>query len=825
MRKYLFLLIPAISAGGLCEKCDPMFIGSCEGDMTCHDDFKICISKSSSFDPNSCREISSDVFNTVCPDRCDSIRERCKLITVDGQSTPTCVCRTQFHYSKVSRTCVTDEEDPQCTSDNNCGRNQKCDLETMSCVCKQGYMTDRNNPEDCVQQCGSHMTLDFDAAITKKIEPSLVSDQDDGGEIIVFWEKRRLWWRCRKYKKINPTDLACYWSTCFCKDCFIGTKNTRLGYSPADGDISIPIGRRRRNAEENRIVEIEGSQQEDDNTVRFRPNICDPDATCMTRSLLNSTLNHCKCNEGFTGNGVRCYNVERCQDYCNEHIPGSSCHGHDETNWSCKCPPESVLVHDNNGNKQCVIRPICAEGCPKHAFCDREDDRCQCQLPYEMGRNGRCNLGEYDNNLHDTEEENEDKLSLVVQNSCQFVLCSKNAHCDFNRHREPICVCDDGFTGTDGRNCRKESATCFFGSCRAKGEIGSYPDFLVDHGKQCGDEGLNLRCGEEGCCECADDFVDADSNASNGCEAYESPCDNGTDDCREDAVCVDFLEETIPYDESLQCKWHYRRDEYPHKCCRVWSYDRQVCRSHYEETNMDPLGMPMDQWPTACCESWFIIGSGSDSLTTDQHYTCNETTTISPTTTVQTTTQFDPEKECPFTDGTGKKELVQWKGKDNGVIIAHSDDSAIIKFNYFNTAAAYDLVNGDYIGFLGIPRKLCGSDVLNKINDGTVQMSFNDFGAFYDFQHKYLRTDKEHSVLMIQIFRTKVEGERDLPGFGDRKDQVWIALSGLKNVDWGPKDWKTCLTSIQAGTMMVPDGDVGDFTKCVAWDINLGYNG
>ena len=104
---------------------------------------------------------------------------------------------------------------------------------------------------------------------------------------------------------------------------------------------------------------------------------------------------------------------------------------------------------------------------------------------------------------------------------------------------------------------------------------------------------------------------------------YYSPCDKGTDDCRADAVCVDFLEETIPYDESRNCQWHYRRDEYPHKCCRVWSYDRHVCRSHYEETNFNPVENPMDQWPVACCESWFIIGTGSDSLTTDQHYTCN----------------------------------------------------------------------------------------------------------------------------------------------------------------------------------------------------------
>lgn len=383
----MFLLIPAISAGGLCEKCDPMLIGSCEGDMTCHDDFKICISKSSNFDPNSCREISSDVFNTVCPEhRCDSEREKCKLIIVDGQSTPTCVCRTRFHYSKVSRTCVTDEEDPQCTSNNNCGQNQKCDLETMSCVCKQGYMTDRNNPKDCVQQCGSHMTLDFDAAITEKTETCDVNDQGDGGETIVFRRRWPRFYRCRKYRRGPcPMLTECYWGRCFS---WRGKRRRGIR------GIRRTSGKRGRDAEENGIVEIEGSEQEDDNTVRFRPNICDPDATCMPLSLFNSArvINHCECNEGFTGDGVRCYDAERCQDYCNEHIPGSSCHGHDDANWSCKCPPESILVGDDNGDKQCVVRPTCSEGCPEHSFCDGEDDRCQCQAHTKWVETGDVTL-------------------------------------------------------------------------------------------------------------------------------------------------------------------------------------------------------------------------------------------------------------------------------------------------------------------------------------------------------------------------------------------------------------------------------------------------
>jgi len=204
-------------------------------------------------------------------------------------------------------------------------------------------------------------------------------------------------------------------------------------------------------------------------------------------------------------------------------------------------------------------------------------------------------------------------------------------------------------------------------------------------------------------------------------------------------------------------------------------------------------------------------------------------TTTKPTTTEEATTTekpFDPETDCGFEQGTGKKEKVQWKGKNNGKVIAYSSDSAIIRFNFFNNAPGYDLTTEDYIGFLGFPKKLCGIDLLNKIEDGTVKMTYNDYGAFYEEKGKYLRMDQAQSNMMVQISRKKVAGEKDLPGTGTKKDQVWIAMSGISQVDFGNKDWISCLESVQAGTLNANDNDVeAEHAPCAAWDINLGFSG
>ena len=61
-------------------------------------------------------------------------------------------------------------------------------------------------------------------------------------------------------------------------------------------------------------------------------------------------------------------------------------------------------------------------------------------------------------------------------------------------------------------------------------------------------------------------------------------------------------------------------------------------------------------------------------------------------------------------------------------------------------------------------------------------MTFNDYGAFYEEKSKFLRLDQQHTSMMVQISRKKVDGERDLPGLGNtKKDQVSFCLWIFKN--------------------------------------------
>ena len=64
---------------------------------------------------------------------------------------------------------------------------------------------------------------------------------------------------------------------------------------------------------------------------------------------------------------------------------------------------------------------------------------------------------------------------------------------------------------------------------------------------------------------------------------------------------------------------------------------------------------------------------------------------------------------------------------------------------------SYDLTAEDYTGFLVFSKKLCGIDLLEKINDGRVTVSINDYGAYYSIRGIYLRVDKSHSNAVIQV--------------------------------------------------------------------------
>ena len=54
-------------------------------------------------------------------------------------------------------------------------------------------------------------------------------------------------------------------------------------------------------------------------------------------------------------------------------------------------------------------------------------------------------------------------------------------------------------------------------------------------------------------------------------------------------------------------------------------------------------------------------------------------------------------------------------------------------------------------GYKLFKNSLCGIDLLEKINDGSVTVSINDYGAYYSTRAIYLRVDKSHSNAVIQV--------------------------------------------------------------------------
>ena len=58
-----------------------------------------------------------------------------------------------------------------------------------------------------------------------------------------------------------------------------------------------------------------------------------------------------------------------------------------------------------------------------------------------------------------------------------------------------------------------------------------------------------------------------------------------------------------------------------------------------------------------------------------------------------------------------------------------------------------------------------------------------------------------------------------------RNDQIYLALEGLDQVNFGTKNLATCLQGMQIGVMqaMTEEATQTDWTHCAAWDKDLGW--
>ena len=75
---------------------------------------------------------------------------------------------------------------------------------------------------------------------------------------------------------------------------------------------------------------------------------------------------------------------------------------------------------------------------------------------------------------------------------------------------------------------------------------------------------------------------------------------------------------------------------------------------------------------------------------------------------------------------------------------------------------------------------------MDAIADGTVSRKLYDYGAYHTPKFVYKRSEKRHTSV-VMLFHRHTFGTPDLPG-GTKKDQIYLVLEGLDQVDFETKD-------------------------------------
>jgi len=114
--------------------------------------------------------------------------------------------------------------------------------------------------------------------------------------------------------------------------------------------------------------------------------------------------------------------------------------------------------------------------------------------------------------------------------------------------------------------------------------------------------------------------------------------------------------------------------------------------------------------------------------------------------------------------------------------------------------------------------------MVNAFIEGRVTWKIYDYGSYYTPQFVYKRLDGQHTAVTMQFFRHTFGQDKDLPG-NTKKDQIYLMLEGLDQVDFGNKNMLECLEDVQAGTMHVDSEEEAqvDWTPCASWDKDLGW--
>lgn len=182
-------------------------------------------------------------------------------------------------------------------------------------------------------------------------------------------------------------------------------------------------------------------------------------------------------------------------------------------------------------------------------------------------------------------------------------------------------------------------------------------------------------------------------------------------------------------------------------------------------------------------------------------------------------------EECPSTAGqclfpAFSPVPVTWLGASQTKIMYSTSDAIMASISIPNWRFDFDIRENPYMIFTIFQRKYCGQGFFNAYANpdwGITYKSVMDFGDYYDLQSSYERTDGSLSSLTLQI-RKHTVAHQDYPFLRDikynKKDQLFLFMGGLSNLDWRGKDPRECFEKMVVGvshfiSFVNRDGDIG----------------
>jgi len=194
-------------------------------------------------------------------------------------------------------------------------------------------------------------------------------------------------------------------------------------------------------------------------------------------------------------------------------------------------------------------------------------------------------------------------------------------------------------------------------------------------------------------------------------------------------------------------------------------------------------------------------------------------------------------QECPASDGkclypasTGVP--VKWAGGKQSKILYKTDDAVMTRITLPQYIFDFNIRETPYLIFAIFQRRYCGQGFFDAFNaEEMLYKEVMDSDDNYELQYTTTKIDDRYSSLTMQIRMHTVRDE-DLPFWKGakvvKKDQLFLLLGGLENVDWRDKDRQLCFEKMVIGGMAMPS-DVGDpqgnfdYTPCVSEEKLVGF--